>query len=146
MTDEPKKQGGYASATDFENPFHNFVEALRILSYDAKTQCAEMGNHNAARQIRNEVTGLGALVLASPHSYLTAVQKKAIAGLTDSIKRLPEQAINPGYADMTTHAGCMKSMQHPAWDPMRVRARQLLVLLEWAIRCNEASLGDAERN
>jgi len=146
MTDEPKRQAGHVIATDFENPFHNFVESLRILSHDAKTQCNEMGNHYAARQIRNEVTGVGAIVLAFPHSYLTAFQKAKIAELADLMKQLPDEAIIAGLADMTTHAGCMKTMQHPAWERMRERARQLLVLLEWAIRCNEASLGDAERN
>jgi hypothetical protein len=125
---------------EFENCFIHFVDALRVLSHDAATQCEEMGNYNTPREIQDDASsgGLGSLRLSA--RYLSWGQAEKIVDLVAALRRLPKEALSVPvpHMKMIGHAGCITAMNHPAWEPLRKEAAQLLVLLESAIKRNEA--------
>lgn len=122
----------------FENSFYYYVKALRVLSHDAETQCAEMGNYNTPWEIQDDVGTYGLYLTRPAASYLTWEQTEKIVELSTSLKALPREAINPVGMLMISHAGCIYAMNHPAWEPLRENAKKLLGLLEPAIERNEA--------
>ncbi|QAU24565.1 hypothetical protein EO087_11675 [Dyella sp. M7H15-1] len=125
---------------EFENCFLHFVQALQVLSHDADTQCEEMGNYNTPWEIQRDTagSGLGSLRLSAP--YLSWGQAEKIVDLVAALRRLPKEALSVPvpHMKMIGHAGCITAMNHPAWEPLRKEATQLLVLLEPAIKRNEA--------
>jgi hypothetical protein len=128
----------------FENTFFYFTKALRVLSSDAATQCEDMGNYNTPWEIQRDTTsgGLGSLRLSAP--YLSWEQAEKIVDLVAALRRLPKEALSVPvpHMKMTGHVGCITAMNHPAWEPLRKEAAQLLVLLEPAIKRNEAYFQD----
>lgn len=122
----------------FENTFFYFTKALRVLSSDAATQCEEMVNYNTPWEIQRDVAagGLGSLRLSAP--CLSWEQAEKIVDLVAGLRRLPKEALSISHIKMTDHVGCITAMNHPAWDPLRKEAEQLLHLLEPAIKKNEA--------
>lgn len=123
---------------EFENCFLHFVQALQVLSHDADAQCAEMGSYNTPSEIQRDTTGsgLGSLRLSAP--YLSWEQAEKIVDLVAALRRLPREALSVPHMKMIGHAGCITAMNHPAWEPLRKEAGQLLVLLEPEIKRNEA--------
>jgi hypothetical protein len=122
----------------FENSFFYYVKALLILSHNADTQCEEMGNYNTPWEIQADVGTSGIYLIRPAASYLTWEQTEKIVELSAALKALPREAIAPIGMLMTSHAGCLYAMNHPAWEPLRERAKELLVLLESAIKRNQA--------
>lgn len=122
----------------FENAFFYFIKSLRVLSSDAASQCADMGNYNTPWEIQRDITGngLGALRLSAP--YLSWTQAEKIVDLVAALRRLPKEALSVPHLKMTSSVGCITAMNHPAWEPLRKDAVQLLRLLEPAIQKNEA--------
>jgi hypothetical protein len=122
----------------FENVFFYFTKALRVLSNDAATQCEEMGNYNTPWEIQRDIVhgGLGSLRLSAP--YLSWEQAERIVDLVAALRRLPKEALSVPHMKMTSHVGCITSMNHPAWEPLRKEAEELLASLEQAIQRNEA--------
>jgi hypothetical protein len=124
----------------FENTFFYFVKALRVLSSDAATQCRDMGNYNTPWEIQRDTTsgGLGSLRLSAP--YLSWEQAEKIVDLVAALRRLPKEALSVPVPNMNMigHVGCITAMSHPAWEPIRKEAAELLVLLEPGIKRNEA--------
>jgi hypothetical protein len=53
---------------------------------------------------------------------------------------LPEAAIAPEGIAVTTYAGCIAGMRHPNWEPLREKAKQVLMLLQPAIMENRRYL------
>jgi hypothetical protein len=135
MADSP-----FIGETDFDSPFYYFIDAVRVLSHDPETQCREKQNYNAGWEIQHDVMRRAEIVLGSPLSYLTDNQKEKICGLVRHLKDLSQEVIEPKNVALTTETGCIATMSHPAWRPMRERATELLGLLEWAIKCNEDAL------
>lgn len=126
------------SREEFENCFLHFVDAMRVLTHDATTQCEEMGNYNTPREIQSDATGggLGSLRLSAP--FLSWEQAEKIVDLVAALRRLPKEAISVPHMKMTSHVGCVTAMNHPAWEPLRKEAEALLVLLKPAIERNQA--------
>jgi hypothetical protein len=122
----------------FEDSLRIFIFSLEVLSHDAGTQCEEMGNYNTAWEIQHDVAKGGVSLLRSSASYLTWEQTTKIVELAEALEKLPEDAISPAHLPVTSHAGCMASMEHPAWEPLRKEAKHLLAILAPAIRRNEA--------
>lgn len=125
---------------EFENCFLHFVDALRVLSHDAAAQCEEMGNYNTPWEIQRDITGRGLGSLRLSALYLTWDQAEKILDLVAAVRRLPYEAIAVPHMEMTSHVGCITAMNHPAWEPVRKEAAQLLQLLEPAIQGNQAYL------
>lgn len=123
---------------EFENCFLHFVQALQVLSHGADTQCEEMGSYNTPWEIQRDTadSGLGSLRLSAP--YLSWGQAEKIVDLVAALRRLPKEALSVPHMKMTGNVGCITAMNHPAWEPLRKEAAQLLVLLEPAIKRNEA--------
>lgn len=123
---------------EFENSFFYFTKALQVLSHDAATQCKEMGNHNTPWEIQDDASsgGLGSLRLSAP--YLSWEQAEKIVDLVAALRRLPKEALSVPHIKMIGHIGCITAMEHPAWEPLRKEAKELLVLLEPAIERNQA--------
>lgn len=123
---------------EYENCFLHFVDALRVLSHDAATQCKEMDNYNTPREIQQDACGggLGSLRLSAP--YLSWEQAEKIVDLVAALRRLPKEALSVPHVRMTGQIGCITAMNHPAWAPLRKEARELLALLGPAIERNQA--------
>lgn len=113
----------------FENTFHYFISALRVLSNDEVTQCMEMDNYNTPSEIQSDTAnrGLGTLRLSA--HYLGWQQAEAIVDLVAAVRRLPAEALCVPHLSMTRHAGCITAMAHPAWSPLREQAVRLLEML-----------------
>jgi hypothetical protein len=81
----------------------------------------------------------GSLFDEKPGSVLGGNQQQAeeIVDLIAVLRRLPKEALLVPHMKMTGHVGCITSMNHPAWEPLRKEAKQLLQLLEPAIQRNE---------
>ncbi|WP_250633519.1 hypothetical protein [Pinirhizobacter soli] len=122
----------------FENAFFYFIKSLRVLACSAVEQCEEMGNCNTSWQIQRDVTsgGLGSLRVSA--SYLSWEEAESIVDLVAALRRLPQGAITAALMNTTSHAGCVTSMSHPAWEPLRKDAKALLLKLGKAIERNEA--------
>jgi hypothetical protein len=120
----------------FENTFHYFIAALRVLSSDAATQCKDMDNYNTPYEIQSDTTarGIGALRLSA--HYLNWEQAEKIVDLVAALRRLPPEALSVPHLRMTGHIGCITAMNHPAWVPLREEAVRLLVLLRPEIERN----------
>ncbi len=123
---------------DFHNSFLYFVKALRVLSHDARMQCEEMGNHNTPWEIKDNASSHGLASLRMSALYLSWEQAEKIVDLVAALRRLPKEAISVPHMKMTSHVGCITAMNHPAWEPLRKEAEQLLVQLEPAIERNQA--------
>ena len=130
--------GQIEPSEEFENAFWYFLKALRVLSHDAEAQCEEMDNYNAPWEIQNDVAEGSLALLRSSTSYLTWEQTERMTELATALRALPQEAIAPKGMVTTNHAGCFVAMNHPAWVSLREIAEQLLVLLEPAIKRNEA--------
>jgi hypothetical protein len=122
----------------FENAFFYYVKALRVLSHDAETQCEEMGNYNTPWEIQRDVGESGMHLTRPSVCYLGWRQTEKVVALSTALMALPMAAITPVGMLMTSHAGCIYAMTHPAWAPLRQQAKELLALLESAIERNEA--------
>jgi hypothetical protein len=123
---------------EFENCFLHFVDALRVLSHDAVAQCEEMGNYNTPWEIQRDISGGGLGSLRLSALYLAWDQAEKILDVVAAVRRLPDEAIAVPHMKMTSHVGCIAAMNHPAWEPLRKEAAQLLQLLEPAIQRNQA--------
>jgi len=122
---------------DFENCFLHFVEALRVLSHDAATQCEEMGNYNAPWEIKDNAYSQGLASLRMSALYLSWEQAEQIVDLVAALKQLPKEAIAPPDMLTTNHIGSITAMNHPAWESLRKDAKELLASLEPAVHKNE---------
>jgi hypothetical protein len=129
---------GCDAQDNFEHSLWHYVKALQVLSHDAETQCEEMGNYNTPWEIQHDVGEAGLYLIRPKGCYLTGEQTETIAELSAALLELPEEAIAPAEMLMTSHAGCIYAMSHPAWEPAREGAKRLLELLEPAIRKNAA--------
>jgi hypothetical protein len=142
MTDDPRGKTvsveGCAAQDSFENSLWQYVKALHVLSHDAETQCEEMGNYNTPWEIQHDVGEAGLYLIKPKECYLTGEQTEKIAELSAALLALRKEAIAPTGMLMTSHAGCIYAMSHPAWEPLREGARRLLELLEPAVRKNVA--------
>ena len=126
-----------------QNGFSYFVKALEILSMDAETQCEAMGNYNTPWEIQHDVAD-SATLSESPILRFTYEQQDAIRDISRRLLILPMAAIAPDGMAMTTHSGCIAGMRHPDWEPLRVKAKQLLALLKPAIAENRRYLNLSE--
>lgn len=97
-----------------------------------------MGSYNTPWEIQRDTTsgGLGSLRLSA--RYLSWEQAEKIVDLVAGLRRLPKEALSVPHMNMTGHIGCITAMSHPAWEPLRKEAAQLLVVLAPAIKRNEA--------
>jgi hypothetical protein len=124
----------------FENVFQNFAETLRVLSSDAGKQAAMEGLVPLELQWDMTTFGLGAL--RAPGLYLEWEQAEKVLDLVAAVRRLPSDAVSVPYLNMGRNAGRMTAMNHPAWEPLRKEAGELLILLEPAIERNQKYFQD----
>ena len=122
-----------------QNGFFYFVKALEILSMDAVAQCETKGNYNTPWEIQHDVADW-AVLAESSILPLTYEQQDAIRSLSHQLLSLPMAAIAPDGMAMTTHSGCVAGMRHPDWEPLRMKAKLLLALLEPVIAENRRYL------
>lgn len=66
-----------------------------------------------------------------PAPYLSWEHAEKIVGLGAALRRLPKGALSVPvpHMKMTGHVGCIIATNHPARDPLRKEAAQLLILL-----------------
>ena len=103
--------------------------ALNALASDPQTACEATGNYNTPWEIQDELVNYGYLA-NSEALALDAEQRDGMLKLAEELKLLPPDAIAPQGAIMTSPAGCLQAMQHPAWEPLRRQAVYLAEILE----------------
>jgi len=123
---------------EFENTFLSFVEALKVLSFDAEEQCEVMGNYNVPWEIQDDVLRGCHSVARSPSSYLTPEQTQKVEELAGQLQALPVEAVAPMNVMTDNNMGSIICMRHEAWNPLRQNATELLRLLRPAIERNQA--------
>ncbi|HEY2033934.1 MAG TPA: hypothetical protein VGH02_09645 [Rhizomicrobium sp.] len=119
--------------------FYWFAEAMRILALEAEDQCNEMGNYNTPFELQYDVTAHTSLAVSTYIDFSTD-QRAEISRICDALRKLPDEAITPKGAKMTTHAGCMAGMGHAAWRPFRKDAARLLASLDPLLNENQEYL------
>lgn len=120
----------------FANGFFYFIQAIKILSADAKVQCTCMGNYNVAWELKSDVSA-GAYLLNLPSAPLTQEEQDGIVAMVAALKEVPTSLL----IEATTEAANKKAMSHPCWIPLRAHAAELLRLLAAATQRNESFLG-----
>jgi hypothetical protein len=109
-----------------------YLTALNALASDPKAACDAKGNYNTAWEIQDELTSYSYLANSEILDFDSA-QRIGMLKLADELKVIPSEAIAPPGANMGSAAGCLLAMQHPAWVPLRMRAKHLLEILGPAI-------------
>ncbi|WP_213949514.1 hypothetical protein [Luteibacter sp. dw_328] len=122
----------------FEHEIFYFLKALRILELSADEQCEVMGNYNVAWEIQEDVSGPIPGMVNSPLSYFTGAQADALVRLASALKELPEEAIVVEGLPTNSREGSIAAMRHRSWEPLRIRASDVLRVLEPAIQRNAA--------
>jgi hypothetical protein len=110
---------------------------LKALAEEPKAACDAKGNYNTPWEIQDELVNYAYLATSAALAF-DATQRNGMLKLAEELKSLPREAIAPEGVNMQSAAGCLQAMQHPAWQPPRMRARHLLEALAPAFERSEA--------
>jgi len=116
----------------YQNSFHYFIEAVKILSESPEKQCELVGNYNVAWELKDEVSS-GLFLINAPASVLTESQKLAIQQLINELNKIPKSVLKAE----TTPENNLSAMKNPIWESLRKQAAMLLRTLESAAQNNE---------
>jgi hypothetical protein len=98
-----------------------FWEAVSMLALDADGQCEAMGNYNVAWELKDDVSA-GTYLFNSPVCPLSPLQREGINELISALASIPSEVL----AQATSAASNKKAMGHACWEPIRVKAAQVL--------------------
>jgi hypothetical protein len=116
---------GISREEEYANAYFYFIKSLKILAEDADSQCKSMGYFNVAWELKED-TSRGATAVLNLHSrHLATEQVEAILRILEELSSLPKEVFN--VANVRTEH--IRALQHPAWDVIRTRAKNLLYLL-----------------
>lgn len=124
----------------FNDYFSQMIDTLETLRSPADDQCELMGSYNSGWELQHDVVDMIEAVVASPSNNLSGMQNDLLREIQNVAKILPKDAINSPGCDMKTRNGCIKSLQHPAWIPLRGHADKVLEFLQIEIALNRARL------
>lgn len=112
---------------DQEEIFHlayvSFINELVALSQSPEIACEMEDHYNVAYEfwylLPNDT------LLENSQQLLTGTEVGALKKLFSDIKALPDEAYT--WTDIAEES--IKNMQHPAWEPIRMKAKELLLSL-----------------
>jgi hypothetical protein len=114
-----------------QHGYREFLSTLMVLACPPEEQCELTGDGNTAWDLRDDALTARYLIGSG---LFTVQQETAIHEFLAAIDPVP---VN----DMPTGSGRTKNltaMQHPAWVPIRILAKQLIVSLEPVTQANMA--------
>jgi hypothetical protein len=105
----------------FENSFHAYIFCLGALASGPEEACERYGNYNVSWEIKYDVSA-GVYLANNPAHRLTEQQVSEIKKLADVLDSLPASVLK------FTNIGdkSLENMRHPAWEPPRMMAGQLM--------------------
>jgi len=114
----------------FHQAYNSFIEELNALSQSPEITSELEGHYNVAYEfwylLPNQT------LLQNTQGLLTDIQVKRIKDLFNYIKQLPEEAYT--WTDVAEES--LLNMQHPAWEPVRKQAKELVILLAPVTKLN----------
>ena len=113
----------------FENGYYYFVQAVDTLSLSADAQCERMAGcpYNVAWDLMHDLRAGDYLLRSPSSSRLSHAQRQATEALLAHLNSVPpELFVGEGRVRN------LEVMSHPFWQPLRLRAAQLLRELESA--------------
>lgn len=112
----------------FEYTLRNFLRALEVMTLEPIEQCQVWGNYNVAWELVTDLKNDGADIQELACSYLSPVEKQAVAVFLDCFRDVPDAIL----VSATSIKANQVAMSHPCWAPLRKRAANLLLRLESA--------------
>ena len=102
--------------------YRTFLHTLEALADDPGEQCQRMGDFNTAWTLRDEALGGHYLVGTG---FFSAQQESAVLELLAAVRLVPASDMPAGSG----RAVNLAAMRHPAWEPLRGMARNLIATL-----------------
>lgn len=131
----------------YANTLYGFFRDLTTLAAEAEEQCRIELYYNVAWEIRYFFTGsVGAVirgdaVLGLPGMELSDEQREALSALCAAVEAIPDAVVNvPNLKENHLNA-----MRNPCWVPIRIKAREIMSLLEPQRRWAYSALGMADQ-
>ena len=119
-------QASRAQEETYATSYYYFFQALELLAQDAETQCKRLDYFNVGWEIVDDIVRGAEMLSNLPGGGLTGEQKAAIVALAEAADTMPKSVT---LCDNTRDSQ-LRGMQHPAWDALRLKAAELVRLLE----------------
>jgi len=97
--------------------------AQKNLALEPSAQCHAQGDNNVAQEIQLDLL-LGRTLIGG--GQLNVAEETAIADLAEAAHALPCHAL----ASAIGHAANVAVLRNPVWEPLRLAAAKLILLLE----------------
>ena len=111
--------------------FHTFHGLLQRLSLPAVEASNANGNYNTAWETKDGIANHPISYLAeSAFLGLSTAQIDSIRTITKMVAALPDEAVSPKNTNTRTLEGDIASLRHPAWDPVRAYAAEVVEILQ----------------
>ncbi len=120
-----------------QSGFFYFIEALRMLESSAEEQAVPMPRGFTPWDVQDDALR-GLYLRNHPAIGFSPSQIDMMSKLAGELERLPAAALYPERP--VTPTSCFAAMKHPAWEPLRLQAADLLQELEPAIESNRKAL------
>ena len=116
----------------FENSYYYFIDALEALSAVAEEQCEIMGFFNVAYEIKDDVSN-GKHLLQYKFCNLSKDQRGLVLELINSLESVPDYIVS--FTEDIQESS--ERMKHPSWEPLRKKAKRLLLALKPITEANK---------
>ena len=113
-------------AEAFQMEYGWFISHVISLSMTPLACCEDQGHYNVAHELWYFFSDSALLPFDAQITRLSAEQHSAMTSLCQTVQTIPEEA----RVWTTVAQESLANMSHPAWQPARMQAQQLLVLLE----------------
>ncbi len=119
---------------EFHSSFRIYLNAIELLAASPEEQSRMMGNYNVAWELREDVQN-GQYLLG--RGYLDETEEQWIAALAAALEPLKSLVLPSGPRVSAN----IQAMSHPAWEPRRFLAAEVLRRLSRAASRNAVVLG-----
>ena len=121
------EQNDFEEGEAYANALYYFYDDLKVLAEDAEKQCEVMDNFNVAWELRDDATRDASAVLNLAGEQISAEQRAGIERLLADVAAVPDNVVNvPMGSAKEEH---LRAMNNPAWDQVRLDAKELISLL-----------------
>jgi hypothetical protein len=119
---------------EFQSSFRIYLNALEMLASSPDEQCQQMGNYNVAWELKEDVQNGRFL---TGRGYLNEAEEQWIKALSASLDGVNTLVLPAGPGREAN----LRAMSHPAWEPPRFLAAEVLRRLSAAAQKNANYLG-----
>ena len=118
---------------EFHSSFRVFLHAVEMLAAAPEEQCRMMGNFNVAWELKEDVK---AGKFLAGQGYLTPLEEAWVQSLVAALDPINTQVL-PSSTDAKAN---LEAMSHPAWQPVRYLAAEVLLQLSTSAASNATYL------